>query len=281
MASILVTGASGFIGRHLVPRLRADGHHVLEVRRTSGDVAARATWMSLPAADTVVHLAGKSFVPHSWDDPAAFLGTNVLGTVEAMEYAREHGAHLVFLSSYLYGDAGQQPIAESRPLIATNPYALSKKLAEEACGFFADRFGVTITILRPFNIYGPGQADTFLVPTIVNQVRAGRDIHVRDLEPRRDYVYVLDVVDAIVRSVARASGFRVFNVGSGASHSVRELIRTIQEVWGTELPVHSDGVRRPDEIMETVADIGHAARGIGWTPRFTLRHGLEHLHGAP
>jgi nucleoside-diphosphate-sugar epimerase len=280
MASILVTGASGFLGRHLVRRLRSEGQTVVEASRTLGDVGEPATWARLPATDTVVHLAGKSFVPDSWEDPAAFLRTNLQGTAEALEYCRRHGASLVFLSSYLYGDVSRQPIPESAPLVAKNPYALSKKLAEEACGFFADRFGLAITILRPFNIYGPGQADTFLVPTIVNQVRVGRVIHVRDLEPRRDYVYVRDVVDAIGRSVASASGFRVFNIGSGASHSVGELIETIQDVWGTDLPVRSDGVRRPDEIMETVADIGHAAQEIGWQPRFTLRQGLEDLHAA-
>ena len=281
MGRTLVTGSSGFLGRHLVRQLRMEGQTVVEASRTVGDVAEPATWAGLPAADTVVHLAAKSFVPDSWEDPIAFLRVNVQGTAQALEYCRRRGAHLVFLSSYLYGDVSRQPIPESAPLIANNPYALSKKLAEEACGFFAGRFGLSITILRPFNIYGPGQADTFLVPRIVNQVRAGRDIHVRDLEPRRDYVYVRDVVDAIARSVASASGFRVFNIGSGVSHSVGELIETIQAVWGTDLPVRSDRVRRPDEIMETVADIRHAARDIGWRPRFTLRQGLEELRAAP
>ena len=278
MSKVLVTGASGFIGKHLVRRLRAEGHQVLEARRTSGDVADEATWRSFPLTDVVVHLAARSFVPESWEAPGDFLRTNLLGTVAAMEYCRAHDARLVFPSSYIYGDAVHQPIAETAPLVAKNPYALSKKLAEEACVFFADRFGVTVTILRPFNIYGAGQADAFLVPTIVNQVRGGREIHVKDLEPRRDYVYVLDVVEAIVRAVAREGGFSIFNVGSGTSHSVAEVIQTIQDVWGTSLPVRSDGVRRQDEVMETVADITRAKKQLGWMPRFTLRQGLEDLH---
>jgi GDP-4-dehydro-6-deoxy-D-mannose reductase len=104
---------------------------------------------------------------------------------------------------------------------------------------------------------------------------------VKDLEPRRDFVYVADVVEAMVKAVAWNGGFGVFNVGSGTSHSVSELIRTIQEVWGTDLPVRSDGVRRPGEIMDTVADISRAQRLLGWRPRFTLRQGLEALHAAP
>jgi len=281
MSRVLVTGASGFIGKHLVPRLRADGHHVVAVRRTSGDVAEQATWKNFPLADVVVHLAANSFVPDSWEAPGEFLRTNLLGTVAAMEYCRERAAHLVFLSSYMYGDPIHQPIAESVTLVAKNPYALSKKLAEEACQFFADRFGIHVTILRPFNIYGPGQSDAFLVPTIVNQLSAGKEIRVKDLEPRRDYVYVLDVVEAMVKAVACERGFSVFNVGSGASHSVAELIRIIQDVWGTDLPVRSEGVRRKDEVMDTVADITLAEQQLGWKPRFTLRQGIEDLRAAP
>jgi GDP-4-dehydro-6-deoxy-D-mannose reductase len=279
MSRVLVTGATGFIGTLLVPRLRADGHEIVETARTTGDTADPATWTRLPPADAVVHLAAKSFVPESWDMPGLFMRTNLIGTMEALEYCRRHGARLVFPSSYLYGDVTRQPIPESAPLAAKNPYALSKKLAEEACEFYADRFGIETTILRPFNIYGPGQSDTFLIPTILNQLTS-REIHVKDLEPRRDYVYVADVIEAVVKAVARAGGFAAFNVGSGTSHSVAELIQCIQEVWGTDLPVRSDGQRRQGEIMETVADISRARQELGWAPRFTLRQGLEALHAA-
>jgi nucleoside-diphosphate-sugar epimerase len=277
MASVLVSGASGFIGRHLVPRLRAAGHEPATIDRAAGDVSDPATWKQLPPADVVVHLAAKSFVPASWDAPGDFLRTNLYGTVEALEYCRGRAARLVFLSSYLYGDASAQPIGEGSPLVATNPYALSKKLAEDACAFFAERFAVPVTILRPFNIYGPGQPDRFLVPMLVHQVTTQSEVRVRDLEPRRDYVYVLDVVEAVVKAVGLDRGFHVLNLGSGASHSVADVVQTIQEVWGTSLPVRSDNARRRGEIMETVADISRAGECLGWRPQFTLRQGLEHL----
>jgi nucleoside-diphosphate-sugar epimerase len=280
MSRILVTGAAGFIGGHLVPTLRAAGHDVIHVGRPAGDIADSATWRRFPAVDAVVHLAGESFVPESWDAPSRFVRVNLGGAVEALEYCRTHGAHLVYPSSYLYGDVVCQPVPEDAALVARNPYALSKRLAEEACAFYADRFGLTVTILRPFNIYGPGQAASFLVPTIVRQVQVGETIRVKDLEPRRDYVYVLDVVDAMVRAVSASRGFNVFNIGSGVSHSVADLIGVIQDVWGTSLRVSSEGVRRQGEIMDTVADIRKAREQLGWTPRFTLRSGMEHLHAA-
>jgi nucleoside-diphosphate-sugar epimerase len=280
MSRVLVTGATGFIGRHVVTGLAGQGHHVIGVDRESGDVAEHSTWKSFPVATAVVHLAARSFVPESWENPGEFVRANVLGTVGAIEYCRQHGARLVFPSSYMYGNTARQPIAESTPLVAQNPYALSKKLAEESCRFFADTCGVHVTILRPFNIYGPGQSDAFLVPTVVNQLKSGTEIRVKDLVPRRDYVYVLDVVDAMVKAVACERPFAVFNIGSGTSHSVAQLICAIQDVWGTDLPVRSEGARRRDEVMDSVADISQAQQQLGWTPRFNLRRGLEHLRAA-
>jgi GDP-4-dehydro-6-deoxy-D-mannose reductase len=280
MSKVLVTGAGGFLGRHLVPQLRAAGHDVTEARGDSGDVADPVTWRRFPVTDAVIHLAARSFVPESWNLPADFMRTNLLGTIGALDYCRERGAGLIFPSSYMYGHVARQPIGEDACLVANNPYALSKKLAEEACRFYADAYGVTVTVLRPFNIYGAGQSDRFLIPTILHQLRDGKEIHVKDLEPRRDYVYVLDVVDAMVKAVGCRPGFNVFNVGSGASHSVRELIHMIQDVWGTDLPVRSDGERRREELMDTVADTTRARQQLGWTPRFSLRHGLEDLRSA-
>jgi nucleoside-diphosphate-sugar epimerase len=279
VAEILVTGASGFIGSHLVPRLRAEGHHVVAVDSSAGDVADASTWESLPRTDVVIHLAARSFVPDSWRDPAAYIRSNTLGTVGALDYCRTPGARLVFLSSYMYGEPERLPIDESAPVVVRNPYALSKQLAEDACRFYADAYGVAVTVLRPFNVYGSGQNEPFLIPFVVRQVGDGRVIRVKDLGPKRDYVYVKDVVDAVVRAAEQAGGFCVYNVGSGASHSVDELIAEIQAVRGTALPVEADGERRKDEIMETVADISAARQALGWSPRFSLRAGLEDMLG--
>jgi GDP-4-dehydro-6-deoxy-D-mannose reductase len=277
MTSVLVTGASGFIGKHLVPVLREHGYEVVSSTRAHGDVADRSTWTELPRTDTVVHLAGESFVPRSWAEPAVYLRANVLGTVNALEHCREHGARLVFLSSYLYGQPTRLPIPETAPLDASNPYALSKKLAEDACRFYAERLDLKVTVLRPFNVYGFGQADEFLIPSLIRQITRGTEIFVQDLEPRRDYIYICDVVLAIVKAVATDGGYRVLNVGAGTSHSVHELISTLQHVWGSALPVRSACVRRQGEVMDTVADIEAAHRMLGWWPQYTLETGLSHL----
>jgi len=281
MTRVVVTGASGFIGRHLCPRLRGTGHDVFETNSRFGDVGEEGTWRKIPSADAVVHLAGKTFVPDSWRDPAAFIRCNLLGTVAALDYCRAHQARMVYLSSYLYGNPQSLPIPETAPLVATNPYALSKQLAEEACRFYARSYGVATTILRPFNIYGPGQSEAFLLPCIIRQVREGKTVSVKDLAPKRDYVHVDDLVDAIARCVDPQPRPGVFNIGSGRSHSVGELIEIVQRIQKTNLPVVATGERRQDEIMDTVADVSQARSVLGWEPRRMLAEGIASLLGEP
>jgi GDP-4-dehydro-6-deoxy-D-mannose reductase len=277
MARVLVTGASGFIAGHLLPKLQASGHQVTAICRERGDLSRQDAWIGFPPADTVVHLAGRSFVPESWKEPAAYIDCNVMGTAAALEYCRQHGANLIFLSSYMYGNPDSLPIKETAPIRVNNPYALSKKLAEDVARFFSDRFGLHVSVLRLFNVYGPGQGEKFIVPSVIRQVRSGSSVQVKDLEPRRDYVYVTDVTDAIARAMSIERGFGVYNIGSGVSHSVEQLIRQVQSAWQTSLPVVSDGERRPDEIMDTVADISEARHWLGWEPKVSLSDGLRDM----
>jgi len=277
MIEALVTGSKGFIGRALVGRLRESGCSVLAAGRDEGDVALSATWDALPPARYVFHLAARSYVPDSWQDPAGFMHTNVTGTQRALDYCRRHGARLVFASAYLYGIPARLPIAESDAVHPNNPYALSKHLAEQLCAFHAAQFGTPVTVIRPFNVYGPGQREEFLIPHIIRQVRAGQEIRLQDLAPKRDYVYVADVAEAFVQSMQLAAGHHVVNIGSGASYSVLELVRMIQQAAGTDLPVVSAASPRQQEIPDVRADISRAAELLGWTPRHALAEGIAKL----
>jgi GDP-4-dehydro-6-deoxy-D-mannose reductase len=275
MAKILVTGANGFIGSHLIPVLMADGAEVFSVDIKEGDISNKSTWDNYPKAEIVIHLAGKSFVPDSWNDPSAFFKCNLLGTIESLNYCRKYNASLIFLSSYMYGNPTKQPIAEKTPLEANNPYALSKKLSEEACKFYSEHLGINVTVLRVFNVYGPGQPGNFLIPLIINQIKEGKFIRVKDLEPKRDFVFVGDLVRAICLSAKLAKGYNVINIGSGKSYSVDEIISLIQELMGTALPVYSSNERRKDEIFDTISDISLARMIINWTPNWSIKEGLS------
>ena len=277
MADVLITGATGFIGKHLVPKLRSCQNDVVEASSLDGDIADCATWTHFERAPVLIHLAGRSFVPDSWKDPSGFFITNFHGTVCALEYCRRHNARLIYLSSYLYGNPSKLPIPESAPLVANNPYALSKKFAEDACKFYVDNYGVKVIILRPFNVYGRDQSELFLIPSIIRQTMTSDHIAVKDLAPRRDYIYIDDLVDAIIKTVSCELDFDTFNIGAGVSYSVAELIDIIQRIKGTSLIVQANGERRAGEIMDTIADIRKAKDMLGWAPKYSLRSGLEKM----
>jgi nucleoside-diphosphate-sugar epimerase len=277
MAKVLVTGAAGFLGRALVPALARAGHDVITLRRSDGDVTEAAMWARMPAVNHVFHLAARSYVPASWRDPAGFLHTNVSGTARGLEYCRANGAHFVFVSGYLYGRPQRLPIQEDDAQEPNNPYALSKCLAERVCSFYATSMDLPVTVIRPFNVYGAGQRSEFLIPTILDHVGKGTEIRVNDLAPRRDYVWLDDLVAALVQTIDRPGGHRVFNIGSGISYSVRDIIDVIQAAAGTRLPVLSSEEPRPNEIPDVRADITRARTILGWEPRTSFAEGIERL----
>ncbi len=272
-----MTGADGFIGQNLIRAFSACDFEVRAIDKKYGDISLKETWDQLPPSDVLVHLAGKSNVPASWESPSVFVQTNCLGTSYALEYCRRHRAKLIFLSSYMYGDAGSQPITESAAIYSKNPYALTKQFSEQLCEIYNDNFNLDIRILRPFNVFGPGQNKNFLIPKIIFDAITYGKVQVKDLEPRRDYIYVDDITSAIIKLIDYAGSFRIFNIGTGYSHSVMDVIHKVQDILGKKIIVINEGQRRPGEIMDTVANIELARREIGWVPEYTLSQGLSHM----
>lgn len=280
MSKILVTGASGFIGSALTSRLQAMGREVIPLGSADGDVADRETLMKFMREDIshVFHLAGRTYVPDSWDDPLAFCRTNVLGTVNALEFCRQKRIAMTYVSAYIYGHPDTLPIREDSAIRPSNPYALSKRLAEESCEFYASAHGLPVTTIRPFNVYGIGQAENFLIPVIIGQaLGAGKRIVVKDLAPKRDYVYLEDLVTALLATLGKPGGYGVYNVGSGASLSVQEIIDIIQGAAGTHKEILSDNAVRANELMDVVADISRAGKELGWHPETSFRAGIENI----
>ena len=275
LETVLVTGAGGFVGRALLPHLRASGFEVRSHARSQGDLS-----VALPACDGVghvVHLAGKTFVPDSWEDPARFYRDNTMSTAHVLDYCRQTGARLVYVSAYVYGIPQQLPIPETHPLDPSSPYAHSKILAEDLVRFYQRQFGVAATIIRPFNLYGPGQGPRFLIPSIVRQALdpALSTITLASLTPRRDYLHVTDFVSLVV-AVVRAAPGGVYNAGSGESIAVADLADLVRELALTSKPIRTSGEDRRNEIPDTVADIRRASADLGWEPQVTLRDGLRH-----
>jgi nucleoside-diphosphate-sugar epimerase len=270
---ILVTGANGFLGRQLTTALQLQGQVICTHSSTQGDIADSR--LPMDGVHHVFHLAAKSYVPDSWQDPQSFYRTNVMGTINVLDHCRQNGASLTLISSYVYGTPRCLPIAENHPLEATNPYAHTKILAEDAARFYHDQFGVPLVIVRPFNIYGPGQRDSFLIPSIVRQALdpAASAIQVKDLRPKRDYLYVDDAVSLLMATL-RAGSSGVFNMGSGKSASVAEVAQLVKNAAGSDKQVVSSEEPRPGEIMDMFADTSRAASELDWKSRISLADGI-------
>jgi nucleoside-diphosphate-sugar epimerase len=182
------------------------------------------------------------------------------------------------MSTYVYGAPQYLPIDERHPVLPNSPYNHSKYLAEQLCQFYNRVFDSPVVILRPFNIFGPGQAPHFIVPAILGQLLddSRQEIQLMDLAPERDYVYVDDVVDALVSSLARP-GCEVYNLGTGSSVSVLALAEAVMEAAQRKKPISSKGSVRKNEVTNIVASIQKAHAELGWTPRVDLREGLSRI----
>jgi len=276
MSNILVTGADGFIGKKLVSKLKASGYHVIEHSIADGDITSAS--FEGYEIHHVFHLAAQTFVPASWENPKQFYNVNVMGTVNMLECCRKCNAGLTFPSTYVYGVPQFLPISERHPVNPNTPYNHSKVLCEDLCSFYHKVFGINIVVLRPFNIYGAGQSTQFLIPTILDQVLDGnvREIHVKDLVPKRDYLFVDDLISAMYLTIGK-TGYHVYNVGSGMSKSVEEVILNIEKITGINKPYLSVNARRKNEIDDIVADISKITAELGWSPKFDWESGIVEM----
>lgn len=276
--SVLITGANGFIGTHLCAYLQQNGISVVAASHRQLDVCVKDAWKKYRGQGIghVVHLAGKTFVPASWEQPEMFFNASFGGTLNALEFCRAEGAGMTYLSAYVYGAPEEIPISEDSTVRPNNPYACAKYAGEELCRHYCELFSMHVTVLRPFNVYGLGQAAHFLIPLIFQQTKGrGEEIVLQDLKPKRDYVYIEDACRAIECSVKNTKGFHVFNVGYGKSYSVEEVVNIIQKLLNTNKRVLSRHTVRKNEMDDVVADISKIREEWGWEPKFDLISGLR------
>ncbi len=303
---VLVTGADGFIGSHLVERLVQDGAEVrafclynsqgsrgwLEtaseaVRRAVdfrlGDIRdARFVEASTAEVEIVFHLAALIAIPYSYQAPQSFVDTNVTGTLNVLEACRRAGvSRLVHTStSEVYGTPASLPIRETHPLQAQSPYAASKVAADQLALSYYRSFDVPVTVLRPFNTYGPRQSMRAVLPTILVQLLRGADeIQLGRLDTRRDLTFVSDTVDGFVRAATSAPALgQTIQLGTNESHSIKELFETSCRVLGRTARIRTDERRlRPDasEVLVLDSDPALARSLLGWQPSVNLEEGLR------
>jgi dTDP-glucose 4,6-dehydratase len=302
---VLVTGAGGFIGGHLVDRLVRDGAQVRAlVRYNSRNERGTLDWMppesvrdvdvvlgdlrdaesvsrAVEGCEVVFHLGAQIAIPYSYVNPRDYVETNVTGTLNVALAAQAHGVERVVQTSTseVYGTARQVPITEEHPLEPGSPYAATKVAADKLMDSFHRSFGLPVVILRPFNTYGPHQSARAVIPTIISQALAGDTLRLGSLDPRRDLTFVTDTVDGFVRAATSdAAVGRTVQLGTERDVSVGDIVDTVGELLGKELQVTQDPDRvRPEnsEVMRLISSPQLAGELLGWTPTVSLEDGLQ------
>lgn len=300
---VLVTGADGFIGSHLTEELVRRGYDVrafvyynsfnswgwldeTEYRGQfdvfTGDIRdPYGVKEAMQGCDVVLHLASLIAIPYSYHSPATYVDTNITGTLNVVQAAKELGVRVVHTStSEVYGTAQYVPIDEGHPLVGQSPYAATKIGADQIAMSFYRSFETPVSIIRPFNTYGPRQSARAVIPTIITQIASGQEtIKLGAISPTRDFNYVMDTVDGFIAVMNHeASIGEVINIGSNYEVSIGDTARYIAEVMNREITIETDEVRlRPEksEVNRLWANNAKAKELLGWEPTYGGVEGLK------
>ncbi|TFH47441.1 MAG: NAD-dependent epimerase/dehydratase family protein [Lysobacterales bacterium] len=302
---VLVTGAGGFIGSHLVERLAAEGEQVRALvhynsRNDPGllkllpdetlaalDVLPAdlldpfAVLKAVEGVEVVFHLGALISIPYSYRHPYHVAQTNVMGTLNLLDACRAAGVERLVhtSSSEVYGTAQYVPIDETHPLQGQSPYSASKIGADKLAESYYATYALPVVTLRPFNTYGPRQSDRAVIPTIISQALTREVIHLGNLEARRDLTYVADTVEGFLK-VAGAAGVegQVFNLGVGQEITIGELVKLILQIVGRDVRVEVEPQRlRPEksEVERLLSNNQRAGEVLGWSPQVSIEDGLR------
>ena len=305
MDKILVTGADGFIGSHLVEILVNQGHKVRtfvmynsfnswgwldtvdesikdSIEIISGDIQDPfGVDTAVKGCDSILHLAALIAIPYSYQSPRSYVETNINGTLNILQAAKRHNVKKVIhiSTSEVYGSAQYVPIDEKHPIVGQSPYSASKIAADQLAISFNRSFQVPVGIIRPFNTFGPRQSNRAVIPSIITQILDGKDqIKLGNTEATRDFSYVTDTVDGIIAGLHSESNIgKIINLGAGFEVSIRETTEIIATIIGKKIEIITDQQRvRPQEseVNRLLSDNSLAKKLLGWSPKYYGKEGF-------
>jgi len=302
---ILITGAGGFVGSHLLETLLTRNYNVKclvrynsrndtgllteipknlinEVEIVSGDLRDYdAIYQAMKGIDIVFHLGALIAIPYSYKHPKDVIDTNIIGTFNVLNAARNVSVEKVIhtSTSEVYGTALYVPIDEKHPLQAQSPYSASKISADKIAESFYCSYDLPVATIRPFNIYGPRQSARAVIPTIITQALSNNNVFLGSLSPKRDYTYVSDTIEAFIQIAQLDTTIgQTFNIGSNSDISIGELAQKICNLTNPNCKIIQEKKRmRPEksEVNRLWADNSKALNEIQWSPKVTLEEGLS------
>lgn len=285
MKDLVITGHTGFIGRSLVQKLQHSSFSITGISRTrlikNKIKQKQRDILQLKNSDiknnsTIIHLSALADFMFCQKHPTECFSTNVIGTEHLLDLARKKDCKLIYAStSHVYGIPQKLPLSENHCREASSIYSASKLNGEILCESFSKTYGMDITIARFFSVYGPSNPSYLVLPKIIKQLLTQHQLKLGNLFPKRDFIYIDDVISALVILLKNTHGFNTFNVGSGQSISIQTLCKKLMILSGKNIPISQEkNLLRKYDIPEIRSDISKIKK-LGWHPKVSLDEGLK------
>lgn len=276
---ILIAGHTGFIGSALEKKLsKNELYELVCLSKSNGFDLTQKIDLKNIVCDVVINLSSLTSINESWENPFKYYKNNYLSTLNLLEYARNCGARFIQISSYTYGSPEYQPVDEKHPIIGHNPYASSKIISDQLCKDYSNQFNIPITILKPFNIYGNNQSESFLIKQMIRSAVNGEKVKILDLHARRDYLWIDDFISAILKvENAQENGFFIYNVGSGVSCSAKEIFEIIKLYFNDVSYGPINGNFSKLQVQNCICDNNLFSTKFNWQPKVGLKEGIKKM----
>lgn len=286
MNEILITGSSGFLGTHLVNSMKDSQkiiglnnndqknsknfhHYKIDIRTKNIIIRSKIS--------SIIHLAAVSDVKYCNENPSLCFDINILGTKKMLEICRKKDVSFIFAStSHVYGKPKINPITEREQTKPNSIYATTKIIGENMCESYAKTYGLDISVLRFFSLYGPNAPKHNVIYNIINQYKSNSKIKIGNLKPKRDFLYIDDAINAIKTVNKNQKGFQILNIGSGKSFSIKKICEKIEKIMKRKMEIQIDKNKiRKNDILEIRCDNNKIKKMYDWKPQISLDKGLE------
>ena len=274
MTKILVTGHKGVIASHLIKKLSNCEIIIDSINGKRVDLKNSEEVMKIESVDTVIHLAGKTQKGLEWKE---YFENNIIGTLNILEYCiKKNIKKIIFVSSYVYGNPKYSPIDEQHQLYPHNLYTKSKFLAEELCKIYSKKYKLNVIILRPFNIFAKSMNKNYLISNLIESINTKKTVTITNRTSKRDFLYIDDFIDLILKIKDHDFEYEIFNIGSGISYSFDDVIEIIEKNTSKKLNLK---YKSDDQsfIQNITADNSKITKLLDWKPKLTFEEGLQKL----